>query len=61
MEVTGVTGRTWTCEGNGGVIKYVADVISIMWWLFYSQTEGRNWKCDKKLLNDYVYSKWNIH
>lgn len=27
MEVTGVTGRTWTCGGNGGVIKYIADVI----------------------------------
>lgn len=26
MEVTGVTGRTWTCGGNGGVIKDIADV-----------------------------------
>ncbi len=42
MEVTGVTGRTWTCGGNGGVIKDIADVIA-MWWLFSSQTEGRNW------------------
>lgn len=30
MEVTGVTGRTWTCGGNGGGIKYTADVIA-MW------------------------------
>lgn len=36
MEVTGVTGRTWTCGGNGGVIKYIADVIA-MWWLFHKQ------------------------
>lgn len=41
MEVTGVTGRTWTCGGNGGGIKYIADVIA-MWWLFSSQKEGRN-------------------
>ena len=31
MEVTGVTGRTWTCEGNGGGINYIADVIAT--WL----------------------------
>lgn len=42
MEVTGVTGRTWTCGGNGGGIKYIADVRA-MWWLLSLQTEGRNW------------------
>lgn len=44
MEVTVVTGRTWTCGGNGGGIKYIADVLG-MWWffIFFSQTEGRNW------------------
>lgn len=42
MEVTGVTGRTWTCGGNGGGIKYIADVRA-MWWLLSLQREGRNW------------------
>lgn len=42
MEVTGVTGRTWTCGGNGAGIKYIADVTA-MWWLLSLQTEGRNW------------------
>lgn len=37
MEVTGVTGRTWTCGGNGGVIKYIADV---MWCFLHKQKVG---------------------
>lgn len=41
MEVTGVTGRTWTCGGNGGGIKYIADVRA-MWWLLSLRREGRN-------------------
>lgn len=27
MEVTGVTGRTWTCGGNGGEINFITDAI----------------------------------
>lgn len=43
MEVTGVTGRTWTCGGNGGVIKDIADVTQQCDDnFFFPQTEGRN-------------------
>lgn len=37
MEVTGVTGRTWTCGGNGGVIKYIADVISNVMTILFTK------------------------
>lgn len=53
MEVTGVTGRTWTCGGNGGVIKDIADVIA-MWWLFFSQTEGRTWNVTSSWMIMYI-------
>lgn len=37
MEVTGVTGGTWTCGGNGActVIEHTADVIAVMATVFY--------------------------
>ena len=41
MEVTGVTGRTWTCGGNGGGINYVRRHSNVM-TIFFTK-EGRNW------------------
>lgn len=39
MEVTGVTGRTWTCGGNGGVINYIADDIAM--WCSWQIEDGK--------------------
>lgn len=56
MEVTGVTGRTWTCGGNGGVIKYIADVRAMWGLVLHKHKVGRG-----KELNDYAFTKWDIH